>query len=107
MAEISRNFECKLVYGSVLMVLLVIAGVQVNLGPPLEQNKTDQILTLGPYQWKNCLWLPTTSCKKNAGTDSLMGLEFASCKMQQNCVTLPQTIKNLHMRQDLNKVRPL
>jgi hypothetical protein len=57
------------------MVLLVMAGVQVNLGPPVQQNKTDQIQTLGPCQWKNCLWLSTKSCKKNAGTDSLMGLE--------------------------------
>ena len=44
------------------MVLLVMAGLQVNLGPLVEQNRTDQILTSGLYYGKNSLWLPTTCC---------------------------------------------
>jgi len=51
------NAECKLIYGSVLMVLLVMAVLRVNLGPPVEQNKTNQVLTLGPYHGKKCTWL--------------------------------------------------
>ena len=31
---------CKLVFGSVLMVLSVMAEVQINLGPLVEQKKT-------------------------------------------------------------------
>jgi len=30
------------------MVLLVMAGLWVNLGPTVEQNKTNRVLTLGP-----------------------------------------------------------
>ena len=60
--QISRNGECKPIYGSVLMELLVMAGLQVNLRPLVEQNKTDEILTLGPYYGKNCLWLPMKCC---------------------------------------------
>jgi len=44
------------------MVLLVMAGLWVNLGPPVEQKKTNQTLNLGPYHRKNCTWLPTTCC---------------------------------------------
>ena len=78
-------------YGSVLMVLMIMARLQVNIGPPVEQNKTDQILASGPYYGKNSLWLPTTGC-----TDSFMGLEV-------HCITAPSQLQHVITAQQLQQ----
>ena len=82
------------------MVLLVMAGVQLNLGPLVEQNKTDQMLTLGPYYGKNCLWLPTTCCADKYRQRQLHGTWGSSHNSSQSAAacynsTATQTVTQL------------
>jgi hypothetical protein len=72
--QISRNGECKLVYGSVLMVLLVMAGMQVNLRPAVDHNNTDRY-DIRPVPLEKLSMAPPTSCKTNTGINSAMRLK--------------------------------